>query len=307
MKNLQKGILCALSISILLMLWIPAQVGADTCKMEFRKNSKVVSVCDKNYRLDVAPFSQDETMFLPVRFFFERFGSKVGWSDKTAVVNYNNSTFVIFANSNKTTINNVPYYLKKQSIIKNNRLFISVADLGKFGESMGVQSGVTQKTDSVSIDIDSTKIKYPWSDFTLPVMDGNGKTLTLSKVMAEPDTKVVIVQIWYTGCAGCTNVLKLFQKLWTQYQGKGLKIVSVNTDGPGYEEGRAEKIESAGVTYSVELDDEYSLKPGWYDPVFPNYYLLVPGDKYIRIFQERWDEDANAVFEKTVGDLCSGN
>ncbi|MBP7732849.1 MAG: redoxin domain-containing protein [Caldisericia bacterium] len=293
---------------MLLMLWPPVQVGADTCKMEFRKNSKVAFACDKSYKLDVAPFVRDGTMlFLPVRFFFERFGAEIDWSNKRANISYDNHKVVIMPNSNVLNIDDRAMNLVEKAVIKNNRLFLSVSDITELSKQMSLASGFSSKSDSVSIDIDSTKIKYPWHDFTRPIMNGDGKTLTFSKVMSEPDTKVVIVQIWHTGCAGCIDVLKLFQKLWTQYQGKGLKIVSINTDGPGYEDGRAERLENAGVSYQVVLDETYSLKPDWYDPIFPNYYLLVPGDKYIRIFQERWDEDANAVFEKTVGDLCSGN
>ena len=295
---------------MLLMIWTPAQVGAETCKMEFRKNSKVAFVCDKNFKLDVAPFVQDGTMFLPIRFFFERFGYECTWEPRTKTASFEikaEKHIFIFSGLNTVSYDSNSIALGKKLINKDGRLFISTHDLGNVTALSALQSGVNAATDKTTIDIDKSKIKYLWNDFTLPVMDGNGKTLTLSKVMAESDTKVVIVQIWYTGCAGCTNVLKLFQKLWTQYQGKGLKIVSINTDGPGYEEGRAEKIESSGVTYGVVLDDEYSLKPGWYDPIFPNYYLLLPGDRYIKIYQERWDDAANAVFEKTVGDLCSGN
>ena len=306
MKKLQKPIFYVLLVSML-MVWVPIQVGAESCKMEFRKNSKVAFACNKSYKLDVAPFVQENAMFLPVRFFFERFGAVIVWSNKRASISYDDHKVEIIPNSNVLNIDGRTMDLDKKSAIKNNRLFLSASDITELSKQMTLASGFSSKSDSVSIDIDSTKIKYPWNDFTLPVMDGNGKTLTFSKVMSEPDTKVVIVQIWHTGCAGCIDVLKLFQKLWTQYQGKGLKIVSINTDGPGYEDGRAERLENAGVTYQVVLDETYSLKPDWYDPIFPNYYLLVPGDKYIRIFQERWDESANAILEKTVGDLCSGN
>lgn len=307
MKNLQKQVVRALLAIVLVVLLSPIQVGADTCQMDFRKNSKVAFVCDKSYKLDVAPFVSDNNIFLPFRFFFERFATQVDWVDKHVNLSYEGNSFVHVANTNISTINGKPVYLTKNSIIKNGRLFLAVKDMVDVGKMMGLATDFTAKTDSVQVSIEKTKIKYLWNDFTRPIMDGNGKTLTLSKVMTEPDTKAVIVQVWHTGCAGCVDVLKLFQKLWVKYQDKGLKIVSINTDGPGYEEGRAERIELSGVTYPVVLDETYSLKPYWYDPIFPNYYLLVPGDKYIRIFQERWDEAVNEIFEKTVGDLCSGN
>lgn len=292
---------------VLLTILVPFSVQAETCQMEFRKNSKVAFVCEKSYKLDVAPFVSDNVFFLPLRFFFERFGAQIGWSGKAVTINFGEIVLVHTANTNKSTFNGVPLILTKNSIIKNGRLFLSASDTVEIAKNMGIATGFTAKADSAQVDIDKSKVKYPWNDFTRPIMDGNGKTLSLSKVMAEPDTKAVIVQVWHTGCAGCVDVLKLFQKLWTKYQDKGLKIVSINTDGPGYEEGRAERIELSGVTYPVVLDETYSLKPDWYDPIFPNYYLLVPGDKYIRIFQERWDEKANAEFEKTVDGLCSGN
>lgn len=307
MINLQKLAVNALLAMLLLVTYAPFPVEAESCQMDFRKNSKVAFVCDKSYKLDVAPFVSDNVIFLPLRFFFERFDTQISWSAKTATVEYGTYKYLHQANTNKSTFNGSPLILTKNSIIKNGRLFLAVVDMVNVAKMFEIATDSTAKSDSVKVSIDKSKVKYLWHDFTRPIMDGNGTTLTLSKVMAQPDTKAVIVQVWHTGCAGCVDVLKLFQKLWTKYQDKGLKIVSINTDGPGYEDGRAERIELSGVTYPVVLDETYSLKPDWYDPIFPNYYLLVPGDKYIRIFQERWDEAANVVFEKTVGDLCSGN
>ena len=281
--------------------------AVDTCTMDFRKNSKVVTVCNKGYMLDVAPFVQDGALYLPVRFFFERFGADVSWSVKSVFVHYDHFDFVVQANSKKSTVNGSSVTLSKNTALKNGRLFMAATDFETITKNWGIVTGITTTSDKSSITIDKSKLRYLWNDFTKPLMNGDGKTVTFSKVLAEPDTKAVIVQIWYTGCAGCVNVLKLFQGFWTKYQDKGLKIVSVSTDGPGNEDARAERLDNAGITYPVCLDETYSLKPEWYDPIFPNYYLVVPGEKYIRIFQEGWDVDANANFEKTIDSLCSGN
>lgn len=285
--------------------------SAETCQIELRKNSKVAYACEKGYRLDVAAFEEDGLFYVPVRFFFERFGFEFAWdnANKTAAIasQFFANKISVTAWKNVATIDSSEVKLRSQTKIKSGRLFMASGDLDSITKPIGIQSGFKVKSGALTVDIDKTKIKYKWNDFTRPILGSDGKNLTFSKVLAEPDTKVVIVQIWHTACAGCVDVLKLFEKLWTKYEGKGLKIVSINTDGVGFEASRDERIENTGITYQICSDPEYLLKPEWYDPIFPNYYMIVPGEKYIRIFQERWDTNANEAFESAVDSLCSGN
>jgi peroxiredoxin len=301
------NILLVLTVLVTNTLMPVNQTFAENCTMEFRKNSKVAFVCEKGYKLDVAPFESEGAFYLALRFFFERFETEVSWMNKTAAVSFGQSQANISANGDFANLNGSNYRLSKKPVIKNGRMFLASTDMEMISGMIGIHAGFSAKSGTVSVSIDKTLIKYKWIDFTRPILGGNGKTLTLSKVLAEPDTKVVIVQIWHTACAGCVDVLKLFETMWQKYQGKGLKIVSINTDGIGFEDARDERIENTGVTYQICSDPEYLLKPEWYDPIFPNYYVIVPGEKYIRIFQERWDPGANATFEKTIDDLCSGN
>lgn len=285
--------------------------SAETCQIELRKNSKVAFACEKSYRLDVAAYEEDGLFYVPVRFFFERFGFEFTWdsASKTASISsvFFPNKIAVGAWKNVASLDSSDIKLNSQVKIKSGRLFITSGDLETLTKPIGIQSGFKVKSGALTVDIDKSKVKYRWNDFTRPILGSDGKNLTFSKVLAEPDTKVVIVQIWHTACAGCVDVLKLFEKLWTKYEGKGLKIVSINTDGVGFEASRDERIENTGITYQICSDPEYLLKPDWYDPIFPNYYMIVPGEKYIRIFQERWDPQANETFESAVDSLCSGN
>ena len=42
-------------------------------------------------------------------------------------------------------------------------------------------------------------------------------------------------------------------------------------------------------------------------PGFPNFQLVVPGNKFVVMRNENYSEEANAKLEQMVQELCSGN
>jgi thiol-disulfide isomerase/thioredoxin len=92
-------------------------------------------------------------------------------------------------------------------------------------ESLAAQGGGQEEKTAVS-----EKLGKPAPDFTLTVLDGPGKTKTISK--AELAGKVVLIDFWATWCGPCLKELPEIQKLVEAYAGskKDVLIVALSQD-----------------------------------------------------------------------------
>ena len=59
-------------------------------------------------------------------------------------------------------------------------------------------------------------------DFTIDLFDGG--TFTLSDMQGQP----VVVNIWASWCAPCRREMPAFEKVWRDYQDRGVVFVGVN-------------------------------------------------------------------------------
>ena len=62
--------------------------------------------------------------------------------------------------------------------------------------------------------------------------DVNGKPVSLSSVVNNPNNRYVLVDFWATWCTGCVEALPQLQEIYANYHDKGLEIygLSVNSD-----------------------------------------------------------------------------
>ncbi|MBS2024575.1 MAG: TlpA family protein disulfide reductase [Deltaproteobacteria bacterium] len=69
--------------------------------------------------------------------------------------------------------------------------------------------------------------------------------------------KVTVLDFWATWCQPCRATMPKIQRMYTEYQPKGVELLSVNTDDPGNDREIAvsEFLLSNRLTFPVALDD----------------------------------------------------
>jgi thiol-disulfide isomerase/thioredoxin len=84
---------------------------------------------------------------------------------------------------------------------------------------------------------------------TLPALDGPARPL--------PQGKVTLVDFWATWCGPCKYSMPRVQKLYTEYQKRGMELYSVDTDdpGPNRDPSVREFLMQYQLTFPVVLDD----------------------------------------------------
>jgi len=304
----KKRLLAAILIMSIIFV---GNIFADDCVISFRTGSTVAKICDKGYKLDTAPVAEGGVVLLPFRFIADRLGLNISWNGQTrtavadgqgykisiATKKNSNDATIIYSDSKTSNENTMARY-----IIRNSRLLV---DHSTFAKILGLSFNVSGKDANSPVDPD--RIKYRWVDFTLPVDGEDGKTITLSNVLSDGNTKALLVEFWYTACTHCKTQLTHLETLYKKYQDKGLVVLSISTDGPGNEGSRRELLEEIGVTFPTLLDEKAETYNAWMSPGFPNFQLVVPGNKFVVMRNESYSEEANAKLEQMVQELCSGN
>ncbi len=84
---------------------------------------------------------------------------------------------------------------------------------------------------------------------TLPLLGGGKASL--------PQGKVTVVDFWATWCAPCRSSMPRVQKLWTEYQPRGVELFSVDTDdaAPDRDATVREFLQENRLRFPVVLDD----------------------------------------------------
>lgn len=88
----------------------------------------------------------------------------------------------------------------------------------------------------------------------------------------------VILDFWATWCKPCVKNLPKLQKLYEQYEAKGLKVFAINEDGPRSISKVNPFVNSLGLTFPVLLDENRDVMLGYNIPGLPTT-LLIDRDK----------------------------
>ena len=133
--------------------------------------------------------------------------------------------------------------------------------------SLGLQ--FTQVAPAAAL-LDGSKLKrgQPAPDFTLQDLDG--KTWKLSDLKGK---KIVMIDFWATWCNICKREMPILQKVYQEYQGKGVEFFGIALDENIA--GIKKVVREKGVTYPVLVDKDTKVATEIYQLSGPIPYKVV--------------------------------
>jgi len=105
-------------------------------------------------------------------------------------------------------------------------------------------------------------------DFTLQDLDG--KTWKLSELKGK---KIVMIDFWATWCNICKREMPILQKVYQEYQGKGVEFFGIALDENVA--GIKKVVRDKGVTYPVLVDKDTKVATEIYQLSGPIPYKVV--------------------------------
>jgi cytochrome c biogenesis protein CcmG, thiol:disulfide interchange protein DsbE len=118
--------------------------------------------------------------------------------------------------------------------------------------------------------LDGSKLKkgQPAPDFSLKDLDG--KTWKLSDLKGK---KIVMIDFWATWCNICKREMPILQKVYQEYQGKGVEFLGVALDEN--EAAIKKVVREKGVTYPTLVDKDTKVATEIYQLSGPIPYKVV--------------------------------
>lgn len=115
------------------------------------------------------------------------------------------------------------------------------------------------------------------------------------KTLDDYKGKVVLLNVWATWCVPCQREIPSLEKLYSQYAGKGLKLVSVSIDRFVSEDSIRAFANQYGVTFEVLHDPTDSIGSTYQTTGVPETFVIGPEGTIRRkvIGAIDWDSQGN--------------
>ena len=124
------------------------------------------------------------------------------------------------------------------------------------------------------------------------------------KTLADYKGQVVLLNIWATYCIPCRTEMPSIQALHDRYAARGLKVVAVSIDSPGFEDEIRKFRDQYGLTFEILYDAPGGIKTAYQTTGVPETFV-IGRDGVIRkkvIAADNWDSPANrALFAQMLG------
>ena len=137
-------------------------------------------------------------------------------------------------------------------------------------------------------------------DFRATTVDG----VPVTKTLADYKGQVVLLNIWATYCIPCRTEMPSIQALHDRFGTRGLKVVAVSVDSPGFEDEIRKFRDQYGLTFEILYDAAGGIKTDYQTTGVPETFV-IGRDGVIRkkvIAADNWDSPANrALFAQMLG------
>lgn len=145
------------------------------------------------------------------------------------------------------------------------------------------------------------EVGKPFFDFTAPSIRGG--EVRLSDLVGP---NVVLLQVWGIRCAPCLAEMTFLSSLHESYVGRGLHVVSVNTDRTDAEQlSQALSGRGLDLPYPILLDPDFAVAKRYTQWLIP-VTVLIDRAGVVRSVHTGYKPELNSVIEAEVAELLGG-
>ena len=137
-------------------------------------------------------------------------------------------------------------------------------------------------------------------DFHANTIDG----APAAKTLADYKGEIVLLNVWATWCLPCRTEMPSIQALHDRFAARGLKVVAVSIDKPGFDDEIRTFRDQFGLTFEILHDATGNIQRDYQTTGVPETFI-IGRDGMIRrkvIAADNWDSPANrALFAQLLG------
>ena len=125
-----------------------------------------------------------------------------------------------------------------------------------------------------------------------------------AKTLADYKGEIVLLNVWATWCLPCRTEMPSIQALHDRFAARGLKVVAVSVDKPGFDDEIRTFRDQFGLTFEILHDATGNIQRDYQTTGVPETFI-IGRDGMIRrkvIAADNWDSPANqALFAQLLG------
>ena len=125
-----------------------------------------------------------------------------------------------------------------------------------------------------------------------------------AKTLADYRGEIVLLNVWATWCLPCRTEMPSIQALHDRFAARGLKVVAVSVDKPGFDDEIRTFRDQFGLTFEILHDATGNIQRDYQTTGVPETFI-IGRDGMIRrkvIAADNWDSPANqALFAQLLG------
>ncbi|MCC6930880.1 MAG: TlpA family protein disulfide reductase [Gemmatimonadaceae bacterium] len=148
--------------------------------------------------------------------------------------------------------------------------------------------------------VEAVRVGAKAPNFHAATLDGTAQTRTLADYKGE----VLLVNLWATWCGPCVVEMPSIQRLYDRYRDKGLKVVAVAVDDPGYEQRVLDFVAERKLTFEILHEGTGKIEALFQTQGIPATFLIGRDGRIrkLSLGADDWDSPANrAVVAQLLG------
>lgn len=161
-------------------------------------------------------------------------------------------------------------------------------------------AGLVYAASSGAGSVEAVRVGAKAPNFQAATLDGSARTKTLADYKGE----VLLVNLWATWCGPCVIEMPSIQRLYDRYRDKGLKVVAVAVDDPGYEQRVLDFVSERKLTFEILHEGTGKIEALFQTQGIPATFLIGKDGRIrkLSLGADDWDSPANrAVVAQLLG------